>query len=285
MRISIRHETRYFYSRSVFIEPHLVRLVPRSTPGVRVHSHTLYVDPDPAGRCVALDMDGNHYHQLWFGDLTDQMTLVAESEVERRPFDPLNFILHPVANAQLPVTYPSAVLPLIQAYMPRCANTIPSTAFATDIAQEVGHETVPFLLHLTQRISQMCERVDRPDGAPFSPEKTLRELKGSCRDLAVLFIDACRAVGLPARFVSGYVLDETSDDSRELHAWAEVYLPGAGWRGFDPSSGIATGNEHLALAAGRVSSLAAAVEGTIRGSDVRTRMEANIQQTRHEIPR
>lgn len=284
MKIFISHETRYFYSRSVFIEPHIVRLVPRATPAVRVYSHTLRIDPEPSGHCVGLDTDGNHYHELWFGDLSDRLTLVAESEVERRPFDPLNFILHPLSNTQLPVTYPSAVHPLIQAYMPRCANTIPSTAFATDIAQEVGHETVPFLLRLTQRISQMCERIDRPDGAPYAPDKTLRELKGSCRDLSVLFIDACRAVGLPARFVSGYVLDETSDDSRELHAWAEVYLPGAGWRGFDPSSGIATGNEHLALAAGRVSALAAPVEGTIRGSDVRTRMEASIQQSREVLP-
>jgi len=280
VKVSIFHKTRYTFSRSVHLEPHIVRLYPRVVHGVRLFSHSLEVEPEPAGRCVAVDIEGNLYHLLWFEAPTAYLNLIAETEVESWPDNPLNFVLSPFSNCRLPVTYDKAQLPLVEAYLERCANTVPITAFATSIAQEVERETVPFLLQLCQRISSICERVHREEGSPYPPVQTLQELRGSCRDLAVLFIDACRAVGLAARFVSGYVLDDTSDDSRELHAWAEVFLPGAGWRAFDPSSGVAAGNEHLALATGRVSKLASPVSGTFRGTGATSSLTAYIRVAR-----
>lgn len=100
--------------------------------------------------------------------------------------------------------------------------------------------------------------------------------EGSCRDLAVLFIDACRHLGLTARFVSGYHTDEPADGIRRLHAWAEIYLPGAGWRGYDPSQGLATAERHIAIAAAATPRLAALVSGTFRGNGTQSSLVANI---------
>ena len=103
-------------------------------------------------------------------------------------------------------------------------------------------------------------------GAPFAAETTLREQEGSCRDLAVLFCAACRAVGLAARFVSGYERDASLQENGDLHAWAEVYLEGGGWRGYDPSRALAVASTHVAVAAASDPLLASPVSGTFRGA-------------------
>lgn len=277
MKAFLRHETRYRYGEPVFLEPHTVRLYPRSGSGIRVLDHRLEVEPETEGRSVVLDLDGNTVHHLWFGARTDELVLITESELEIHSFNPYNFLVHPTANTRLPVTYAPEVQPVIAAYLNRCSTNVPITAFASSIAQEVAHDTVGFVSTLTQRIHQLCERVDRMHGPPKLPQQTLKDLHGSCRDLAVVFIDSCRALGLAARFVSGYVLDERDDAERELHAWGEVYFPGAGWRGFDPSTGAITGNTYLSVAAGRLSALAAPVVGSFRGPSVKATLDYAIQ--------
>ena len=107
--------------------------------------------------------------------------------------------------------------------------------------------------------------VVRPHGAALSPEATWGERTGACRDLAPLFNEVCRLVGLPARFVSGYGYSDFLDE-RHLHAWSEVYLPGAGWRGFDPTIGLAVADRHIAVAAARDPEDTAPTSGTYRGT-------------------
>ena len=115
----------------------------------------------------------------------------------------------------------------------------------------------------------------RDVGAPHPAETTLRGQEGSCRDLAVLFCAACRAVGLAARFVSGYERDASLQENGDLHAWAEVYLEGAGWRGYDPSRALAVAASHVAVAASSDPLLASPISGTFRGS-ASAKMEFSI---------
>jgi transglutaminase-like putative cysteine protease len=107
--------------------------------------------------------------------------------------------------------------------------------------------------------------VARREGTPNAPEVTLATREGSCRDLAVLFCAACRAVGVTARFVSGYEREASLQENGELHAWAEVYFHGGGWRGYDPSRGLAVADSHVAVAAAADPLLAAPVTGVYRG--------------------
>ena len=98
---------------------------------------------------------------------------------------------------------------------------------------------------------------------------------GSCRDYAVLFMEVCRAMGIPARFVSGYQEGDTEQESRDLHAWAEVYLPGAGWRGYDPTLGLVVSDRHIPLAASAIPSYASAIEGLV--TPIKPEIKVNSQ--------
>jgi transglutaminase-like putative cysteine protease len=138
--------------------------------------------------------------------------------------------------------------------------------FARDLAAAANHQVLPFLTSLAQTLNRTIRQITRRDGDPLSPEVTLQTGEGSCRDLAVLFCDTCRAVGLIARFVSGYERDASLEENGELHAWAEVYFDGGGWRGFDPSRGLAVADSHVAVAASMDPRLAAPVSGSFRGA-------------------
>ena len=122
----------------------------------------------------------------------------------------------------------------------------------------------------------------RPSGAPNQPQETLASKRGSCRDWAILYMAAARAVGLAARFVSGYYFDE-KPELAELHAWVEVYIPGGGWRGFDPSLGLACYGHHIALATGASAAVTAPIQGTFKG-DARAEMKLEIEYQYSSIP-
>jgi anti-sigma factor RsiW len=117
----------------------------------------------------------------------------------------------------------------------------------------------------------------------YVPEITLREGKGTCRDLAVLFCAACRTMGIASRFVSGYEREAALQERADMHAWAEVYLPGGGWRGYDPSQGLAVATSHGAVAAAADPRLAAPISGLYRG-DARSEMQFTISMEVEEAP-
>ena len=136
---------------------------------------------------------------------------------------------------------------------------------------------MPFLMELAGRICRGLRPIARAEGPPLAAGETLSAGEGACRDFAVLFCSACRSVGLAARFVSGYELEAARDPGRaSMHAWAEVYLPGGGWRGFDPSQGLAVGLSHVAVAAARDPEMATPIAGSYRGSEAST-METSIR--------
>ena len=146
-------------------------------------------------------------------------------------------------------------------------------AWAAELAAAVDQNTTAFLMQLADRIHHDFQHVGRFEGEPMAPEETLAGRSGACRDTAMLFVAACRSQGLAARFVSGYSIHHPPEvTEHELHAWAEVYLPGAGWRGYDPSLGLAVADGHMVLATAPDHRLAAPVTGTYRGTGVTSTM-------------
>ena len=139
-------------------------------------------------------------------------------------------------------------------------------AFARKLAVESGGDPLAFLARLNARIFRKIRHDIRPDGAARPPEETLALGHGACRDVTMLFLAACRSLGIPARFVSGYQAHaETPDGRRHLHAWPEAFVPGLGWRAYDPTHGLDVSDGHVALSAAPDQTLTMPVEGGFYG--------------------
>jgi transglutaminase-like putative cysteine protease len=201
-----------------------------------------------------IDLEGNATIKLWFQpEQTTSLMFQTLSQVETHCTNPFNYLLEDWA-LQLPIDYPASLFAQLQPYLGHQIGGLSVDPVAMQLAQEVclkvHRNTSQFLTELNQQIYQTCKYTTREIGDPLPAGITWTKQAGSCRDLSVLFMEVCRAIGLATRFVSGYQEGDL-DDSQELHlhAWVEVYLPGAGWRGFDPTHGLAVSDRHIALVA------------------------------------
>lgn len=278
MLYKINHTTRYEYNKRVFLEPHILRLIPRNDPVQTLHEFSYHINPEPVDKSFNLDIDGNNNITIWFNDVHKYFEIKTVCRVETKRTNPFDFIVTDVEAIKLPVKYPreyeDVLKPYILNYTKPTKNLV---EFANSILKNSSASTMCFLFNLSSNIHQNFEKTERKFGLPYPFEKTLKEKKGSCRDLTVLFIEACRVFGLAARFVSGYHLSDNPNEQNNLHAWAEVYLPGGGWRGYDPSLGLAVSSYHVALASGYHPSLAAPVSGSYRGTDISAELSYEIQ--------
>jgi transglutaminase-like putative cysteine protease len=273
----IGHASAYVFSEPICLEPHTIRLRPRSDGSQRLVRYSLTIEPKPAGLAECLDLEGNVVTYAWFDRLTDSLRVSTQSEIETLRENPFDYILSDTAADRLPMEYSDELgLPLAP-YRLRYGTDDAVAVFARTIADETERHSLPFLAALNRRIFQMCEVAIREEGDPQPPAATLVEQRGACRDLAVLFVDACRVLGFGARFVSGYQEGGPDQTRRYLHAWAEVYLPGGGWRGYDPTLGLAVADRHVAVAAGMRPGLAAPITGVFRGTGVASHMQADIR--------
>ena len=265
MRISVTHSTVYRYDRPVWLEPHVFRMRPRVDAAQMLLRHTLAIEPAPAGMTEFLDQDGNVATLAWFTGASPELAVHSACEVETLRENPFDYILPSSHLFTVPLAYDE---PLASALAPYCAagDSAEVREFARSVADGAGWRTLDFLNELTRALYERSTHVVRDEGAPLAPEETLRSRTGSCRDLAVLLCAACRSLKVPARFVSGYEIGAGAADRAHLHAWAEVYLDGGGWRGYDPSRGLAVSTGHLAVAAAADSRLAAPITGTFRGT-------------------
>jgi transglutaminase-like putative cysteine protease len=265
LRISVQHSTIYRYDTPVFLEPHLLRLRPRVDASQRLGAYSLKIEPSPDGITELLDQDGNVAALAWFTGAVEQLRIHTAFVIETLRVNPFDYILPSSELFSLPLRYPEPLRSALSAYT-NFSGPEEVRQFAQSLADANGGRTLDFLSALTQTLFQRTSHIVRDEGAPLAPEATLRDATGSCRDLAVLFADACRCMGIPARFVSGY---ETGGveflEHAHMHAWAEVYLEGGGWRGYDPSRGLAVAAGHVAVAAAADPLLAAPVTGTFRG--------------------
>jgi transglutaminase-like putative cysteine protease len=280
VRYRISHLTTYNYSQPVALLPHIVRLRPRASGDQALEFFQLQVEPTPLGMTQLLDAEGNSVLRLWWGDQpTTTLQLQSDFQVITYCTNPFHYLLEPWA-ARLPIDYPSSLLGHLQPYL--AGHSVMGIAvdpiavqLGQELAQAVDHNPVMFLSELTQRIYRHCQTTVRDQGLPLPPSVTWNQQLGSCRDLAVLFMAACRSVGLACRFVSGYQegdpdsTDGANYTERHLHAWVEVYLPGGGWRGYDPTQGLAVSDRHIPLVASAWSEQAAPVTG-FRGGGARS---------------
>jgi transglutaminase-like putative cysteine protease len=264
MLFHIKHTTRYSYSRTVFCEPFLLRLRPREDSSQRLVRFQRTIHPQPAGVNDMLDVEGYTSSHCWFNGPTCLLTVTVNSVVETLRTNPFDFLLEGSAT-ELPIAYRPELCPALMPYRTVAQPAATVQELAEQIKTDVRGDTVQFLVQLATWINHHCEKIIRPNGDPFPAEMTLQARQGSCRDLAVLFMEACRYVGLAARFVSGYQALAAPNGERHLHAWAEVFLPGAGWRGFDPGQGLAVADQHVVVATGLNAQAAAPVIGTFRG--------------------
>lgn len=262
MRYRIRHETRYTFESAVFLEPHTIRLRPRDGAGQRVLRHSTVIQPPPMATTEALDLHGNVVTHAWFEGRTESLDIDVEFEVETSRLNPYDHLLLPAAERPLPWTSEADVAPALLARGPASSPEVTSLAMGLSFTSP---GVVAFLTALTDHLSGSLTVDIREFGDPMLPGETLTGGRGSCRDLAVLFVDACRAVGIASRFVSGYQEGDPGQDRRDMHAWAEVYIPGGGWRGFDPTLGLAVADRHIAVAAAAHPRDAAPVTGSYRG--------------------
>ena len=225
-----------------------------------------------------IDLDGNNLIKLWFDRPTQQLSIQTTAEVETSCTNPFDYMLESWAIA-LPFDYPRSLFEQLQPYLKPHGFVADgyALALAQDILVATNGNTLDFLFHLNQRIYQDCEYIIRETGDPFPPGVTWRNKKGSCRDYAVLFMEVCRTIGIAARFVSGYQEGDTEQQSRDLHAWVEIYLPGAGWRGYDPTLGLVVSDRHIPLAASATSTYTAAISGVVTPVQHGAKVTSNLQ--------
>jgi transglutaminase-like putative cysteine protease len=251
MRISVVHSTEYRYDAPVFQEPHTFRLRPRSDASQNLLRYSIEISPTPAGRSWCLDQDGNVVLEAWFHEPMEKLSVVSSFEVETTRENPFDFL----ARGGEPAS----------ALQPYLAGDV--EAAVTEFARSIeGGDTLSFLWQLNGVLFQQFAHTIREDGPAEEAGTTLAARSGSCRDLSVLFCAACRSRGIPARFVSGYEREAAYQAPSHMHAWAEVYLPGGGWRGYDPTAGVAVSTTHVALAAAADPREAAPIGGTYRGA-------------------
>ena len=274
MKITVTHSTRYRYDFPVCLEPHIFRLRPRENGSQRLLEFDLRITPAPAGTTECLDQDGSLALNAWFDAPTSELSVLSRFTVEMLRENPFDYILAG-DSLRLPLWYLEPVCAALAPYRndQKVADSVRQYAQAAAAGSQWS--TLSFLTTLSRQIHHTFRQVIRLDGPPWKSDQTLSSQEGSCRDLAVLFCDACRVMGIAARFVSGYECASSGQPDATMHAWAEVYLPGIGWRGYDPARGIAVSNGHVAVAAGFDHDLASPVAGWYSGGS-RSQMEASL---------
>ena len=262
MKIAIAHSTVYRYSSEVHLGVHTMRLRPRSDGAQRLLEYDLTIFPEPSSVTECLDQEGNTIRQAWFLNPATELRFESKALVESVRENPFDFVPE---NGLLSAPYTEPLARFLRVYLE--GDIPPSVAyFARDVRMVSGDSTQEFLAALCGRIYRVFRQTIREEGPPLGSDQTLAAREGTCRDLAMLFCDAARSLGIAARFVSGYEHQASLTGGGYMHAWCEVYLPGGGWRGYDPSRGLAVGMSHVAAAASFVPELAAPITGAFMGS-------------------
>jgi transglutaminase-like putative cysteine protease len=277
MLLRIGHLTRYRYSRPVTLSPQVLRLRPREEACQRLVQFSTWIRPDHR-EAPLLDPEGNSCLRIWFDKPVSLLEVRSESVVETRRPDPFGFLLEPWAT-RLPWKGLPERTRSLAAFLPRPGRKDSEAcrkALQTALSPGGSMDTVAGLSRLNQWVFRNLRRVRRPEGGALPPWKTLQAGEGSCRDLALLFMGLAQGLGVPARFVSGYFLEHPERRQHDLHAWAELFFPGAGWKGYDPSCGLACGDQHVALCASHDPGQTLPVEGSFQGQ-AKAELEALVE--------
>ena len=294
IHVALNHVTHYRYDRPITLGPQVVRLRPAPHSRTRILSYSMRVEP--LGHFVNWQQDpqSNYLARLVFPEPTTEFRIEIDLVAEMSVLNPFDFFLEPSAE-HFPFAYESELAAELAPFMARCELTPLLERYVADVPRTPKH-TNDFLVELNQRLQKDISYLIRMEPGVQSPEETLTKASGSCRDSAWLMVQVLRHLGLAARFVSGYLIQLKSDvksldgpsgteiDFTDLHAWCEVFLPGAGWIGLDPTSGLLAGEGHIPLACSPEPSSAAPVSGAI--DECETEFEHRMEVSRvWEAPR
>ncbi|MCF0038923.1 transglutaminase family protein [Dyadobacter fanqingshengii] len=247
MNLQVRHSLEYQYNFPVVLEMHTLYLYPRSYPHQRLLEYNMFIDPQPSKIVKNIDVEGNVQHLIYFYNQPySRLFVEASITVSSEPVNVFDFVFYPFETSKIPFLYDNRIYKYLIPYLDKTDATQQVEQFARQLAAKVDYATIPFLVEMSQYISQNFVYQHREYGNAYPPDETLRDRSGSCREYARLFMGACRSLGIAARFVSGYLYGNPQQ-AHELHAWVEVFLPGAGWRGFDPTEGKAVINNHISM--------------------------------------
>jgi uncharacterized protein (DUF2126 family) len=294
IHVALNHVTRYRYDRLVTLSPQIVRLRPAPHCRTRIISYSLRVEPAEHFVNWQQDPEANYLARVAFPDPTRELCITVDLVAEMSVYNPFDFFLEPYAQ-QFPFAYEPGEQRELAPYL---ARVPPSSLFSgyLESIERKNASLIDFLVDLNMRLSRDVRYLIRMQPGVQTPEETLQEACGSCRDSAWLLVQLLRHLGLAARFVSGYLIQLTPDvksldgpsgpsaDFTDLHAWCEVYLPGAGWIGFDPTSGLLAGEGHIPLACTPDPSAAAPVTGLVEESEVEFEHTMSVQRV-WEAPR
>ncbi|MGO4307955.1 transglutaminase family protein, partial [Cupriavidus sp. RAF12] len=276
--VALNHVTHYRYDRPVKLSPQVVRLRPAPHCRTPILSYSLRIEPAQHFVNWQQDPFSNYLARLVIPEATTEFKVTVDLVAEMSVYNPFDFFLEPSAE-QFPFTYADGLEHDLAPYLARGELTPRFAAFVASI-DRTPRRTLDFLVALNQRLQDEIRYLIRMEPGVQTPEVTLENGSGSCRDTGWLLVQTLRHLGLAARFVSGYLLQLTPDvkavdgpsgaeaDFTDLHAWCEVYLPGAGWIGLDPTSGLLAGEGHIPLACTPEPSSAAPVSGAVDECEV-----------------
>ncbi len=294
IHVALNHITHYRYDRPVQLSPQVVRLRPAPHSRSRILSYSLRVEPAKHFINWQQDPFANHLARLVFPEKTTAFKVTVDLVAEMAVFNPFDFFLEPQAE-HIPFAYTADEAHDLAPYLALGPLTPRLKAFVDSVPREKT-ATINFLVALNQRVQRDISYLVRMEPGVQTPEFTLTQGSGSCRDSGWLLVQLLRHLGLAARFVSGYLIQikpdvksldgpsGTETDFTDLHAWCEVYLPGAGWVGLDPTSGLLAGEGHIPVACTPEPSTAAPISGEV--DDCEVTFEHHMQVTRIlETPR
>jgi uncharacterized protein (DUF2126 family)/transglutaminase-like putative cysteine protease len=295
IRVALHHETRYRYDRRVTLGPQIIRLRPAPHSRTPVVSYALHIEPGGHFLNWQQDPFGNFQARAVFPEKVDAFSVRVDLVAELAVFNPFDFFLEESAQ-EYPFKYEALARTDLEPYLivdpmgPKLRDWL--AAYGEPRRQGL----VDFLVDLNQQLSRDIQYIIRMEPGVQTPEETLTLGKGSCRDTAWLLVQILRHFGIAARFVSGYLIQLKADqkaldgpsgtevDFTDLHAWTEAYLPGAGWVGMDPTSGLFAGEGHIPLAATPHPSTAAPISGLVEPAECEFEFEMSVRRV-HETPR
>ena len=289
IHVALHHRTTYTYDRPVTLGPQIVRLRPAPHARTPILSYSLKIQPKDHFINWQQDPQGNHLARLVFPEKTTKFEVVVDLVADMAVTNPFDFFLEPAAE-EWPFAYDPSLAEEIAPFRKVTPPGPLLAAWLAKVDRSTKQRTIDFVVGLNARLQQDIGYIVRLEPGVQSYEETLGSAKGSCRDTGWLLVAILRHLGFAARFASGYLIQLVADekpldgpegpthDFTDLHAWCEVYLPGAGWIGLDPTSGLLTGEGHIPLACTPEPSSAAPIEGGVEKAEVKFSYDMTVSR-------
>lgn len=288
IRVALHHKTSYRYSRPITLGPQTIRLRPAPHNRTPIHRYSLTVNPKQHFLNWQQDPQGNYLARVVFPDKTSHFDVAVDLVADLEAYSPFDFFLEPSAM-EYPFPYSAAVKAELAPYLELFEAT-PKLLDFIEALDRSRRNTIDFLVDTNRAVQRAVDYVIRMEPGVQTPEETLVSGRGSCRDSGWLLAQVFRRLGIATRFVSGYLIQLTADqkavdgpsgpeqDFTDLHAWCECYVPGAGWIGLDPTSGLLAAEGHIPLACSPSPGSASPIEGALEKTDTEFKFDMQVMR-------